>query len=95
MHFILFLTSSICAGEAPESPVASIFSTFPDISPKKVSALHNVFVSPLRSNKVCKDFCKFHFPHYNGLSASSQVSADPVDEENHDIGVHQPKLPIF
>ncbi|XP_024397294.1 retinoblastoma-related protein-like isoform X1 [Physcomitrium patens] len=41
-------------GEAPGSPVASIFSTFPDISPKKVSALHNVFVSPLRSSKVDK-----------------------------------------
>ncbi|XP_073392404.1 retinoblastoma-related protein-like isoform X2 [Physcomitrium patens] len=41
-------------GEAPGSPVASVFSSFPDISPKKVSALHNVFVSPLRSSKVEK-----------------------------------------
>lgn len=51
-HNLMFLTAYKCAGEAPGSPVASIFSTFPDISPKKVSALHNVFVSPLRSNKV-------------------------------------------
>jgi len=52
----------VYTGEAPCSPVASIFSTFPDISPKKVSALHNVFVSPLRSSKVCKHClnCIFH-----------------------------------
>lgn len=63
----------MCTGEAPGSPVASIFSTFPDISPKKVSALHNVFVSPLRSSKVCKDT-------FNLLIVSSQVSVSPVDE---------------
>lgn len=61
------------AGEAPGSPVASIFSTFPDISPKKVSALHNVFVSPLRSSKVCKFYIVV-------CIGASQASVDPVDE---------------
>ncbi|MCO5592648.1 hypothetical protein L7F22_046651 [Adiantum nelumboides] len=36
----------------PGSPGPSPFSSLPDMSPKKVSAKHNVYVSPLRSSKI-------------------------------------------
>ncbi|CAN0862962.1 Retinoblastoma-related protein [Linum grandiflorum] len=35
-------------GQCPASP----FPTLPDMSPKKVSAVHNVYVSPLRTSKM-------------------------------------------
>ncbi|CAN1813540.1 Retinoblastoma-related protein [Linum perenne] len=39
-------------GQCPASPKVSTFPTLPDLSPKKVSAVHNVYVSPLRSSKM-------------------------------------------
>ncbi|KAJ1269396.1 hypothetical protein BS78_07G208400 [Paspalum vaginatum] len=39
-------------GPFPESPRLSRFPNLPDMSPKKVSATHNVYVSPLRSSKM-------------------------------------------
>ncbi|KAL8519914.1 hypothetical protein ACS0TY_010739 [Phlomoides rotata] len=39
-------------GANPSSPRTSSFPSLPDMSPKKVSAAHNVYVSPLRSNKM-------------------------------------------
>ena len=38
--------------QCPGSPKISPFPSLPDMSPKKVSATHNVYVSPLRSSKV-------------------------------------------
>ncbi|KAJ8427463.1 hypothetical protein Cgig2_033093 [Carnegiea gigantea] len=38
--------------QCPGSPKVSTFPTLPDMSPKKVSAVHNVYVSPLRSSKM-------------------------------------------
>lgn len=38
--------------QCPGSPKISSFPTLPDMSPKKVSASHNVYVSPLRSSKM-------------------------------------------
>ncbi|KAL6288867.1 hypothetical protein ACE6H2_006377 [Prunus campanulata] len=38
--------------QCPGSPKVSTFPTLPDMSPKKVSAAHNVYVSPLRSSKM-------------------------------------------
>lgn len=38
--------------QCPGSPKISTFPSLPDMSPKKVSAVHNVYVSPLRSSKV-------------------------------------------
>ncbi|KAM6582872.1 hypothetical protein CsatB_009874 [Cannabis sativa] len=38
--------------QCPESPKVSPFPSLPDMSPKKVSASHNVYVSPLRSSKM-------------------------------------------
>ncbi|KAM0947141.1 putative transcription repressor RB family [Dioscorea sansibarensis] len=39
-------------GQLPGSPRLSPFPSLPDMSPKKVSACHNVYVSPLRSSKM-------------------------------------------
>ncbi|XP_057950261.1 retinoblastoma-related protein [Malania oleifera] len=39
-------------GQCPGSPKISPFPSLPDMSPKKVSATHNVYVSPLRSSKM-------------------------------------------
>ncbi|MQM09087.1 hypothetical protein Taro_041951 [Colocasia esculenta] len=39
-------------GQSPGSPRLSPFPSLPDISPKKVSATHNIYVSPLRSSKM-------------------------------------------
>ncbi|KDO44612.1 hypothetical protein CISIN_1g0017012mg, partial [Citrus sinensis] len=38
-------------GPCPGSPKVSVFPALPDMSPKKVSATHNVYVSPLRTSK--------------------------------------------
>ncbi|XP_044512359.1 retinoblastoma-related protein-like isoform X2 [Mangifera indica] len=38
-------------GPCPGSPKISPFPTLPDMSPEKVSAVHNVYVSPLRTSK--------------------------------------------
>lgn len=39
-------------GQCPASPKTSPFPSVPDMSPRKVSAAHNVYVSPLRSSKM-------------------------------------------
>ncbi|THG20887.1 hypothetical protein TEA_010088 [Camellia sinensis var. sinensis] len=39
-------------GQCPRSPKISPFPSLPDMSPKKVSAMRNVYVSPLRSSKM-------------------------------------------
>ncbi|CAH8359941.1 unnamed protein product [Eruca vesicaria subsp. sativa] len=39
-------------GLCPGSPKVSVFPSVPDMSPKKVSAVHNVYVSPLRGSKM-------------------------------------------
>ncbi|KAE8714740.1 Retinoblastoma-related protein [Hibiscus syriacus] len=39
-------------GPCPGSPKVSPFPNLPDMSPKKVSATHNVYVSPLRTSKM-------------------------------------------
>ncbi|XP_052882897.1 retinoblastoma-related protein-like isoform X2 [Gossypium arboreum] len=39
-------------GTCPGSPKVSPFPSLPDMSPKKVSATHNVYVSPLRTSKM-------------------------------------------
>ncbi|KAA8539039.1 hypothetical protein F0562_025731 [Nyssa sinensis] len=44
--------NNISDGQCPGSPKISPFPSLPDMSPKKVSAVHNVYVSPLRSSKM-------------------------------------------
>ncbi|CAA6659647.1 unnamed protein product [Spirodela intermedia] len=44
------LTPMVC--QSPSSPRVSTFPSLPDMSPKKVSGTHNVYVSPLRPSKM-------------------------------------------
>uniref|UniRef100_A0A5B7AGK9 Retinoblastoma-related protein n=1 Tax=Davidia involucrata TaxID=16924 RepID=A0A5B7AGK9_DAVIN len=44
--------NNITDGQCPGSPKITPFPSLPDMSPKKVSAVHNVYVSPLRSSKM-------------------------------------------
>ncbi|KAF5940527.1 hypothetical protein HYC85_021694 [Camellia sinensis] len=44
-------TDNATDGQCPGSPKISPFPSLPDMSLKKVSAMHNVYVSPLRSSK--------------------------------------------
>ncbi|GAB2281344.1 Retinoblastoma- protein 1 [Dionaea muscipula] len=46
------ITSSSSSAQGPGSPKLSHFPSLHDMSPKKVSASHNVYVSPLRLSKV-------------------------------------------
>lgn len=39
-------------GPTPASPRPSPFVNLPDLSPKKISTMHNIYVSPLRSSKM-------------------------------------------
>lgn len=48
----LFSQLTYSTGQIPGSPKPSPFSNLPDMSPKKVSSSHNVYVSPLRQTKV-------------------------------------------
>ncbi|KAJ6846103.1 retinoblastoma-related protein-like isoform X2 [Iris pallida] len=48
----LFEEKNNCDGQIPQSPRLRPFPTIPDMSPKKVSASHNVYVSPLRQSKM-------------------------------------------
>ncbi|KAK1259915.1 Retinoblastoma-related protein [Acorus gramineus] len=43
--------NKIADGQCPGTPRACPFPSLPDMSPKKVSAGHNIYVSPLRSSK--------------------------------------------
>ncbi|XP_074273399.1 retinoblastoma-related protein-like isoform X1 [Silene latifolia] len=38
--------------QGPASPKMSAFPSLPDMSPKKISTVHNIYVSPLRSSKM-------------------------------------------
>jgi hypothetical protein len=55
----LIFSPLLHAVKPPGSPVPSPFSSLPDMSPKKVSAKHNVYVSPLRSSKVSSSLLIF------------------------------------
>ncbi|XBH55999.1 hypothetical protein VPH35_077936 [Triticum aestivum] len=46
-----FLVALIPSGQIPGSPKSPPFSNLPDMSPKKVSSSHNVYISPLRQTK--------------------------------------------
>lgn len=67
-------------GQIPGSPRIPPFPNLPDMSPKKVSAVHNVYVSPLRSTKVCsfvQSSCQFHCYPLKSSHVSSLFSEKP------------------
>ncbi|KAH9686373.1 retinoblastoma-related protein 1 [Citrus sinensis] len=50
--FMILTVSLLLFCPCPGSPKVSVFPALPDMSPKKVSATHNVYVSPLRTSKM-------------------------------------------
>ncbi|XP_024532966.1 retinoblastoma-related protein isoform X1 [Selaginella moellendorffii] len=70
--------------EAPSSPPrASMFPAIPDMSPRKVSARHNVFVSPLRNTKVENIMS----PHSRSLYACVGESTHAYQSPSKDLTV--------
>lgn len=63
-------------GQISGSPKPSSFPNLPDISPKKVSSSHNVYVSPLRQTKV---FSLSVLRHFIWLFAPHLVLSIPND----------------
>lgn len=68
-------------GQLPESPGPSPFSSLPDMSPKKVSAKHNVYVSPLRSSKMES----LRSPHSRSLYACVGESTHAYQSPSKDL----------
>jgi hypothetical protein len=69
------------AGESPASPGCPAFPVLPDMSPKKVSAMHNVFVSPLRARKADS----LTSPHMHSLYACVGESAYAYQSPSKDL----------
>lgn len=67
--------------QAPGSPRPSSFPILPDMSPKKVSASHNVYVSPLPSNKVDSIMS----PHTRSLYACVGESTQAYQSPSKDL----------
>ncbi|KAG8501834.1 hypothetical protein CXB51_004110 [Gossypium anomalum] len=79
-------------GTCPGSPKVSPFPSLPDMSPKKVSATHNVYVSPLRTSKMdalishssrsyyaCVGENKNVYLHHPSVATSGGTDADAVE----------------
>ncbi|CAM6073864.1 unnamed protein product [Sphagnum tenellum] len=67
--------------ESPASPGCPAFPVLPDMSPKKVSAMHNVFVSPLRARKADS----LTSPHMHSLYACVGESAYAYQSPSKDL----------
>ncbi|THU68115.1 hypothetical protein C4D60_Mb08t00490 [Musa balbisiana] len=71
--------SSDC--QIPGSPRIPPFPNLPDMSPKKVSAVHNVYVSPLRSTKSpSKDLSAINNRLNGGRKVSGRLNFDVVSD---------------
>ncbi|GJS84763.1 retinoblastoma-related protein [Tanacetum coccineum] len=72
-------------GPCPGSPKVSTFPSLPDMSPKKVSSVHNVYVSPLRSTKMDALITHGSKSYYACVGESIMLNRGPSKE---------PDLPI-
>ncbi|XP_030465706.1 retinoblastoma-related protein [Syzygium oleosum] len=63
--------------QCPGSPKISPFPTLPDMSPKKVSASHNVYVSPLRSSKMDASISHSSKSYYACVGESTHAYQSP------------------
>ncbi|KAM0862260.1 hypothetical protein ACQ4PT_045381 [Festuca glaucescens] len=61
----------------PESPRLARFPTLPDMSPKKVSATRNVYVSPLRTSKMDTLLSPSSKSYYACVGESTQAFQSP------------------
>ncbi|EMS61701.1 Retinoblastoma-related protein 1 [Triticum urartu] len=66
----------------PESPRLSRFPNLPDMSPKKVSATHNVYVSPLRSSKMDTLLSPSSKSYYACVGESTHAFQSPSKDLN-------------
>ncbi|KAF7836195.1 Retinoblastoma-related protein 1 [Senna tora] len=63
--------------QCPGSPKISPFPSLPDMSPKKVSATHNVYVSPLRSSKMDALISHTNKSYYACVGESTRAYQSP------------------
>lgn len=63
--------------QIPGSPKSSPFSNLPDMSPKKVSSSHNVYVSPLRQTKMDALLSPSSRSFYACIGESTQAFQSP------------------
>lgn len=70
------------AAPFPESPRLSRFPNLPDMSPKKVSATHNVYVSPLRSSKMDTLLSPSSKSYYACVGESTHAFQSPSKDLN-------------
>ncbi|KAI4332948.1 hypothetical protein L6164_017814 [Bauhinia variegata] len=70
------------AVQCPGSPKISPFPSLPDMSPKKVSAVHNVYVSPLRSSKMDALILHSSKSYYACVGESTHAYQSPSKDLN-------------
>ncbi|KAI4302480.1 hypothetical protein MLD38_038218 [Melastoma candidum] len=61
----------------PGSPNVSTFPNLPDMSPKKISASHNVYISPLRSSKMDASISHSSRSYYACVGESTNAYQSP------------------
>ncbi|KAJ6713937.1 hypothetical protein OIU85_025548 [Salix viminalis] len=69
-------------GQCPASPKVSPFPSLPDMSPKKVSSAHNVYVSPLRSSKMDALISNSSKSYYACVGESTHAYQSPSKDLN-------------
>ncbi|PPE01648.1 hypothetical protein GOBAR_DD01304 [Gossypium barbadense] len=81
-------------GTCPGSPKVSPFPSLPDMSPKKVSATHNVYVSPLRTSKMDALISHSSRSYYACVGESTRAYQSPSKDltaiNNHLNGYSSP-----
>lgn len=81
-------SSNKCDGKPSEASEPSAFPALPDMSPKKVSATHNVYVSPLRAMKM--EFIMS--PHTRSLYACVGESTHEYQSPSKDLSAINSRL---
>ncbi|VFQ67508.1 unnamed protein product [Cuscuta campestris] len=85
-------------GQSPASPKTSPFPSLPDMSPKKVSAAHNVYVSPLRSSKMDALISHSSKSYYACVGESTHAYQSPSKDltaiNNHLNGSRKPRVSL-
>ncbi|KAG6471871.1 hypothetical protein ZIOFF_069318 [Zingiber officinale] len=67
-------------GQTPNSPKLCQFPSLPDMSPKKVSAAHNVYVSPMRQTKMDALLSPSSRSYYACIGESTRAYRSPSSD---------------
>ncbi|KAE8682274.1 Retinoblastoma-related protein [Hibiscus syriacus] len=85
-------------GPCPGSPKVTSFPSLPDMSPMKVSAKHNVYVSPLRASKMDALISHSSRSHYACLGESTRAFQSPSKDltaiNNHLNGTRRTRVAL-